>query len=665
MFTDLADYSGAAQRDERRALALLRDQEELVRPIFAQHRGREVKSTGDGFLVEFDSALHAVECGQAIARAVSDRNDQRTEAPLRVRIGIHLGDVEERDGDIFGDAVNIASRVESAGEPGYVYISGPVYEQVRNKVPFGFEHLPPAQLKHIEQPIELYRTRPSEAPRASDRSARDRHRIAVLPLTNISPDAKDEYIADGLTEELIGSLSRLRELRVVARTSVAQYKATPKSVEQIGRELGVGSVLEGSVRKAGSRLRIRLQLVDSGSQEPLWAGTFDRDLTDVFALETEIADRTADALRLQMLGGPREGRARTAPSPEAFESYLKGVHASREYGSWHNAEEFGKSIQFFEAAIAQDPEFALPYATLGNAYIAASGLALEASAAFAKARPLIARALELDPESADAHAALGNLALQAEHNWAEAEREFRRAISLNPSLSSARFWFANLLMTQQRFEEAEVETRTVAELDPFWEHGQAMRIQLAYFRDDFETAITLAQKAVDRARASALVYVNLGLLYASAGQLEEARREAARAEALATPQDRALLALLLALLGEPTEARAEAERLSRATGWVNLSHLAALWATVGEFDRALGCLEQDVGSKTPSLPFSYLTMALVPLRTDPRFLKLLNQLGLPTTFRNRPRLDWDGSRWVPVLLGEPDTPESGPASSGS
>lgn len=239
MFTDTVGYTASTQANEGRTLDLLRQQVELVRPLLAVHQGREVKSTGDGFLVAFDSALKATQCAVSIQRRIHERNMEGGLAPIRIRIGIHLGDVVQSGTDILGDAVNIAARIESIAEPGGISVSGAVHEQIRNKIPEQLEKLAPTALKGLQVPMEIYRiVLPWTVPDTSPASAVPTG-LAVLPFSNISPDPKDEYFADGLTEELISVLSQLRDLRVIARTSVMPYKATSKGVSQIGAELGV------------------------------------------------------------------------------------------------------------------------------------------------------------------------------------------------------------------------------------------------------------------------------------------------------------------------------------------------------------------------------------------------------------------------------------------
>ena len=364
MFTDTVGFSAAAQSDESAALRLLAEQAEVVRPVFQPFEGREIKSTGDGFLVEFESALRATQCAIEIQRRLHERNSRPGTVPIKVRIGIHLGDVEQRGSDIFGDAVNIAARVEPEAEPGGVCVSQQVYDQVRAKLPNSFEKLPPRELKNLRFPVELYRVVLSWGPPVTTTPLEGAPRIAVLPFVNFSPDPSDAYFADGLTEEMISGLSQLRAIRVLARTSVFSYKSTTKSVAQIGAELGVGSVLEGSVRKSGDRVRITAQLIDARSQEHLWSQTYDRKLDDIFAVQTEVARRVARALkiRLQRSESARlEGRH--LPRPDSYLAYLKGRTLLR--GQW-GEQNFRAARAELERAIELDPSNAWAYSGLAD-----------------------------------------------------------------------------------------------------------------------------------------------------------------------------------------------------------------------------------------------------------------------------------------------------------
>ena len=360
LFTDTVGYTSSTQADEGRTLDLLRQQSELVRPLISLHQGREIKSTGDGFLVEFDSALKATQCAVNIQRRIYERNAEGSFAPIRIRIGIHLGDVVQNGTDILGDAVNIAARIEPTAEPGGICVSGAVHEQVRNKIPDKLEKLPLTALKGLELPMDIYRVllpwsmgEPSKM--GDGLSLLDKSRIAVLPFANISPDPNDEYFADGLTEELIASLSLVPGLKIIARTSTIGYKKAEKKVAAIGKELDVGTVVEGSVRRAANRIRVTVQVIDVATEEHVWTAKYDDDLDDIFAVQSDIATKVATSLPGSLSKPqPPVPELERPKETQAYLSYLQGQSLI-----WKTDESsLRKSLDHFQKAIETDPTFA-------------------------------------------------------------------------------------------------------------------------------------------------------------------------------------------------------------------------------------------------------------------------------------------------------------------
>jgi adenylate cyclase len=424
---DVVGYSRLMAADEKGTHARLKAlRQGFIEPKIAEHHGRVAKLMGDGVLVEFASVVDAVECAAAIQTGVAER---RAELPedrrIDFRIGINIGDVIVEEGDVYGDGVNVAARLEALAEPGEICVAGNVYNQVKSKVAFGFEPMGEHRVKNIPEPVTVYRVLTDPGPVArtlglkhagtpgwrlgalaaaavllvatggswlwlrSDEAAPpsseqavtpvtastahapapqaplDKYRIAVLPFANLSTDADNEYFSDGMTEELISKLSRLHDLSVIARTSVMQYKETAKSVAEVGRELQVGTVLEGSVRKAGDRLRITAQLIDVASQAHLWSEDYDRDLTDVFAIQSDVAQNVARALQITLkpAAATQIEKAGTADL-EAYNAYLKGLY---HFNTW-SKEGLEQSIEYFERAIARDSAFAKAYAAMAFAY---------------------------------------------------------------------------------------------------------------------------------------------------------------------------------------------------------------------------------------------------------------------------------------------------------
>jgi len=638
MFTDMVGSTASAQVNEAEALKLRDEQEGLVRPLFAVHQGREIKSMGDGFLAEFDSALRAVQCAIDIHQHLHDRNSQPGVTPIQLRIGIHLGDVEQRGTDIFGDAVNVASRIEPVASPGGLCISGQVFDQVRNKIPNRLEKLPPTALKGVRGPLDIYRVVLPWAVEEPMAGAPTLPRLAVLPLANISPDAENEYFADGLTEELITVLSQIKGLRVISRTSVNQYKGTTKPVAQIGSELGVDSVLEGSVRKAGDQLRIAVQLITTRTDEHRWAQTYNRKLENVFAIQADVAERTAAALKVELLSSEREAvQARPTSSLEAYEAYLRGVQASQQFFGRVSEELERDAVAYFEEAIRYDPRFSAAYARLADHLIMVGGETRPSSDVFPRARELVAKALELNPNSSEAHAAQANLLMQLDHAWDRAEAEYQQAIALNPSNSIARFWYGSLLSILQRFAEAKKQLRAAIEQDPLNVVPWFSLAAVLAHEGDLGSAVALAEKSVQIAPDNPGARAGLASLYVDAGRADDALQAVQPLAGEADPFYRANRAAILALGGRPQEARAflsdwEAGRFPR---WFALRYVAAVSAAVGDHDRALALLERDEREGEKALWNVYLNPVFDPIRDDPRFVAILRAENLPTTFVGR------------------------------
>ncbi len=638
MFTDMVGYSALAQADEATALAVLDRHNRLLRPVFAKFRGREVKTVGDAFLVEFESALEAVRCAIEVQRSVEEYNGTAPkDRKIRIRIGIHVGDVVQTQDDVLGDAVNIASRIQPLADPGGICLTQQAYDQVENKISAPIARMPAVALKHIRLPMNIYKIgAPGSArpvPPAGPKIEGGRH-LAVLPLANISPDPGDGYFADGLTEELISVLSQVRDLSVIARTSVSPYKSTPKSVAEVGAELGVDTVLEGSVRKAGNRIRITLQLIDVATQRHIWASSYNREVDDVFAVQTDIAQRTAEALRLELLRTERvEASQQPTANREAYEAYLRGLVAAAE----NTKSSIEEAIRHFDRATSLDPGFAEAFAAWANTYVMIAGDSVPMRSVMPRARELADRALALDPESSDAHSTLANLAFQFDHDWPRAEAEFEKAIALNPSNLSALREYGLMLLSVERFDEAKEVTRRAIRLDPAGRH----RGTLAWAELDsgnFEAALEYAHSLLEKDPASVGNHVYLGITYLQAGRRADAVREADTPLGDAggdVPFDHALLNALLGRTEEAREMVARVERGEEKT-YVSGTHLAMLYAAMGDRERALDLLEKDYREGELVLWLWYRGVFFDSIRDDPRFVALLRQYGLPVGSIHRP-----------------------------
>src|SRR6516164_9277099 len=414
---DVAGYSRLIGADEEGTLErLMAHRRELIDPKIAEHQGRIVKTTGDGVLVEFASPVKAVRCAIEVQHGMVDRNaDVPREQRIEFRIGINLGDVVVEDGDIYGDGVNVAARLENIAEPGAVYISRAVRDFVNDQTEMALEDLGEKPLKNIAKPVRVFRIaapdRAAAAPAAAGSPALPhKPSIAVLPFANMSGDAEQEYFSDGMTEDLITDLSKISALFVIARNSSFAYKGQSVKVQEIGRDLGVRFVLEGSIRKAGNRVRITAQLIDAGNGGHVWAERFDRDLTDIFATQDEVVQRIVGVLAVTLTQGEeRRLRRRGTGNVEAYECWLR----ARESLMRGTRESVMQARALHRRAIEIDPQFAAPHAGMAlagitdyvNAFTPDPAQSLEEAERWAR------RAIELNEQEPVSHMALGHVLL--------------------------------------------------------------------------------------------------------------------------------------------------------------------------------------------------------------------------------------------------------------
>jgi adenylate cyclase len=626
------------QADEASALRLLDEQARIVRPLLELHHGRQVKSMGDGLLLEFPDALDAVECAADLQRHFRGRNARERTRPLQIRIGIHLGDVQDIDGDLVGDTVNVASRIEPLAEPGGICVTEPVYSQVRTKIPHRFEGLGARTLKGVERPIEVYRLLPGsdEADSVEDRSTQAR-RLAVLPFVNMSPDPQDEYFADGLTEEIITELSRLPDLQVIARTSVMRFKGTSKGVKEVGRELSVPLVLEGSVRKSGARLRITIQLIDAATEAHLLAERFDRELTDIFAVQSEIASSVGERLGV-VLARPTVPNQPPSGDVEAYFLYLRGRHL------WNrrNSAAVRQALQLFERAVAIDPKFAAAHSGIADCWAILSHNLEEISKLESgpKIQTAAREAIRLQSGLAEAHASLG-LALLHDYVWAESERELRTALELNPNYVPAHNWYSILLGSEGRVAEARAQIQRAGQLDPL---SPVVQLNLG-----FDEAIAGDLLEADRHWDSAIeiepAFREFILFYRVAfrcgvGELERARQafvgfeEAWEDASGKLEQDHGWVpATVLALLGRREQALRSLDRLTRlgTREYVPSHGFAYIYAALGDADRFFEWMARAIEDHSADAGFLRTIPLFKPYHSDPRFAEIWARLGLPET----------------------------------
>jgi TolB-like protein len=635
MFTDIAGYTALTQRNESDTVRLLEDHRKVIRPLFASHGGREIKTIGDAFLVEFQSALDAVLCSIAIQQTMHDRKVARGD-PFSLRIGIHVGDVMERENDVLGDAVNIASRIEPLAEPGGVCVSSQVYDQVRNKSDLSFVSLGEKSLKNVDASISVYSVRmPWGQPTPSEAVTFPTNRIAILPFASFSSDPDDAYFADGITDEIISAVAGISGLNVISRTSVVGYKGTAKKLKEIGRELEVGSVLEGTFKKAGSKIRVTTQLIEIVGDKHLWAQSYDRNLDDVFTVQSDIAKQVADALRVRILSPERERIERKpTESTMAYSLYLKGRYLWNRRG----LENVRKASELFEQAVREDPGFAPGYVGQADCclYLGVPSYRLDTASADAnlkKAEALLTKALELNPGLAEAYATKG-VALMSGYKPRQAEEEFKKAIELNPNYASAHRSYSWALMTQLRWDEALSQGEKAVELDPLTPVSINNLVHVCYHRRDFGRALELAKRAVSLDPGYPGSHFFLMLIYGEMNMPEEARREAAAWVELMKGEFPLIKLAADLFVAYSEKDRETVRRLAPECAVHHKEAGVGAWEIgigffyLGEKDKGFEWLERSYSWREGSLMEIKNEQSLNTVRTDPRYLDLVKRLGL-------------------------------------
>jgi adenylate cyclase len=538
---DVAGYSRLIGADEGDTLTRLKAiRTELIDPTIAAHNGRLVKTTGDGLLVEFSSVVDALRCATEVQNGMAQRNaGAPADKRIDFRIGINMGDIVVEDGDIFGDGVNVAARLEGLAEPGGICVSARVQEDAAGKLDLTFEDMGEQTLKNIARPVRAYRiVTGAVSATAAETPALplpDRPSVAVLPFTNMSTDPDQEFFADGIAEDVITALSRYPSLFVIARNSSFIYKARAIDVKRIGRELGVRYVLEGSLRKSGNRISVTAQLVEAESGKHVWAERYDSDLADIFALQDEITDAATIAIAPAIAEAELQRALRKPPgSLDAWAAYQRGLWHLGKFAREDNA----LAEKFFRAAIDLDPTFAGGYRGLGYAQFQATMSGFQKCSlpeAQSSAEALARRAVGLDGADAEARTFLGEMLLyRGDHEGALAEVE--RALAMTPNLAGAHGWRGAALVLSGRADEGLASLQTSIRLDP---RDPLLVLRLnhvavgLYLSREYEAAIEAASRGIRSNPDFPSTYRWLAASLGQLGRLETAKAALEKAIAVA------------------------------------------------------------------------------------------------------------------------------------
>jgi adenylate cyclase len=642
MFTDMVGYSALAQRNEAIALELLQEHRRLLRSIFPKHRGSEIKTIGDGFLVEFSSALEAVECGIEIQEAIAKRNSGNpAQGSFQVRIGIHLGDIVRGDNDVVGDGVNIAARIEPLAGPGGICISRQVFDQVEKRFAKSLKRMGPVTLKNIIHPMHVYwveYTGATSGPPTlvqTDRHSGAEKSIAVLPFLNMSADSENEYLSDGLTEDLIMAFSRLKGLRVPARTSSFAFKGKNEDIRRIGEQLNVKTILEGSVRKVGNRLRITAQLINVADGDHLWAQTFDRQMQEVFAIQDEITREIVNALEMQLVGAGDQPLAKHGTyNTDAYQLYLQARYHFNKF----TGEGFKRCIECCKKALEIEPTYALAYAALSLSFQYGwfyGHLSFEEKLAAIGVHDLFAeKAVELDPNLAETQTALAIVRFWNLRDWSGGEECFKQAIKLNPNYVTAHEHYGLFLACRRRTDEAMTHAQWALRLDPLSPIIGLHVAGIYWLIHRYDLMLEQANRLFDLESNFFGTYWMLGLAHWCQGMHDAAVAELRKAVMLGGgPVPLADLGCLLGRLDRKAEAQQVFEELNELGKrmYVQPPYLGFVHASLGNHDAAFACFAQGMEHENGSIVYlrEYCICAgLDELQADSRLPALLKKIGL-------------------------------------
>ena len=576
---DVKGYSRLLAKDEDGTVRTLNAYKQVMANLVQQRQGKVIDAPGDNVLAEFPNVVDAVQCAVEIQKELNNRNDELPEhRRMEFRFGINLGEVSEKEEKIFGDGLNVAARIQNLADAGGICLSRIVYEQIKDKLEFKHEYIGKETVKNIAEPVRVYRVlpegetaslvgswkriglnywkrvnpavkiiialiaavnavwqlyprfiKPSVEVASKEKmtfSLPDKPSIAVLPFTNMSGDPKQEYFSDGITEEIITALSKVPKLFVIARNSTFTFKGKPVKVQQVSEELGVRYVLEGSVRKAGDKIRITAQLIDALTGNHLWAERYDRNLSAIFTVQDEITKKIITAMQVKLTQGEQvQADARGTNNLEAYLKYLQ----ARELAGRLNPENNALARQLAEESIALDPMYASAYQILAYTHQVDCWLGTSKSPkdSMAKSIELVQKAISLDDTYAEAHSLLGWIfSMTGQHDKALAEGE--KAVALNPNSAQSHMTLGKILTFAGRYEESIPELKTAVRLNPIPPNIYLWSLGISYaLTEHLDKAITWCEKAVRQEPNSLFARLFMAAIYSRAGRDKEARIEAA------------------------------------------------------------------------------------------------------------------------------------------
>ncbi len=636
MFTDIVGYTALMGEDEQKAFDLLRQNRQLQKPLIEQNNGKWIKELGDGVLASFNTVSDAVNTAIKIQEACNLSKE------FLLRIGIHHGEVVFEDDDIFGDAVNIASRLQALAPIGAIWISESVHNNVSNKKDIKTKFVRAEILKNVKEPVRIYEVITNNADEEENKiqvveKSKDEKlqakSIAVLPFINMSNDPEQEYFSDGIAEEILNSLVHLKDLKVAGRTSSFQFKRKNIDLREVGQKLGVNNVLEGSVRKQGNRLRITAQLISVEDGFHLWSQKYDRDMDDIFAIQDEIALAITEQLKVTLLAKDREKLTKSSTqNSQAYELYLKGMFHINRRGS-----SILKGLLCFEQALSIDPDYALAYTGYADAnFLAAFYGFFHGKDVMQKVKQAAENAIRLDDSLCEPYCSLAQYYVGLEWNWAEAKKNYIKSIELNENYAQAHAYYgiAYLAHVEGNFVEAIKHGKIAIKLEPLIALYHADLSWTLYLNLKFEEALAIANTGIELDNNSFLSHRLAGLCYMALKRHEEAIKTFQYLIKISNRHQQAINSLIWVYCSNKNFEEAEVlmnelEKRSK-TEYIAGTFIGLSAAFLGDMVKATNYLTKAFDDHDPTL-FTLNHAPHIPdlLRNDQRFQNLLNRIGFP------------------------------------
>ncbi len=634
MFTDIVGYTALMQKDENAAAEVRTHHRQEFEQYHKKYHGEILQYFGDGTLSVFQSGVEAVECAIAIQKALKKGE------PVPLRVGLHMGDIVFDGTDIYGDGVNLASRIESMGVAGGILISGTLNNELKNHQQISTQSLGFFELKNIENPVEIFSVTNEgiiipELSQLKGKQKEQTKTIAVLPFVNMSSDVDNEYFSDGMTEEIINALAKIKGLKVTSRTSSFFFKNKNIPLAQIGKELNVSTILEGSIRLSGNKMRITAQLINVEEDFNFWSETFDRNIENIFAVQDEISILIADKLR-EHLGHFEIGDHLVDASDisvENYKLYLKGKYHLLKM----NKPNLEKAISIFEQVIEAQPNFALAYLGVhqGYAILGTTGQ-VSAGDAFAKGQPFLDKAIELDKDLPESQLNLSWTAFLQDWDFESAYRHLNKVQEVRPVIDYYQS-MASTLSAEGKLDAALHYIETAVQLDPFSAITYHLKGYIFYLQEKYKKAIACFEKSYSLKPEYSLSGIYWGGALLLMGRKEEGMKffQNLPEDELGDHFKLGGVTLANAALGNILEAEAgiaklkadmETDSMGSALNYLVLCH-----AMLGNHDAALDLIEEGIGHRLPMMPYLYPEPILKPLRSIPRFQELMKQIFAKTS----------------------------------